>query len=65
MLAATAPPVDHEAPAVAPAALVQPPPSPVVDEPDPELENLPGAALGFAILLTAAASAAKLLEREA
>jgi hypothetical protein len=59
MLAATAPPVDHDAPAVARPALVQPPPPSVVEEPDAELENLPGAALGFAILLTAAASAAK------
>jgi hypothetical protein len=65
MLAATAPPVDHDAPAVARPALVQPPPPSVVEEPDAELENLPGAALGFAILLTAAASAAKPLEREA
>ncbi len=65
MLAATAPPVDHDAPTVVPPASVQPPPPPVVDEPDPELENLPGAALGFAILLTAAVFAAKLLEREA
>ena len=51
-------------PAVLPALVAPVRMERAVREPDRELENLPGAALGFALLVTAAFFAVKLLERD-